>query len=199
MSLMEFLAFVGNFIKGNLICFWYILKAIFLFFVPKCLRFKDISNEIVLVTGGASGLGRLFAIKLAKRGARVIIWDLNLTGLEETAKMIEELRSKKDNVGKCHLYQVNITDRASVYATAERIKQEVGTVTMVINNAGIVTGKRILEIPDEQIVKTFDVNVLAHFWVSISIIFGISELASSSLTSSACRIEASKPIEAANY
>lgn len=166
-SIGSFLSFIGNFIKGSLIALWYLLKAIFLFFIPKCLRFKDISNDIVLVTGGASGLGRLFAIKLAQRGAKVIIWDLNLAGLEETVKMIEELRSKKDNVGKCYLYQVDITNRSAVYATAERIKQEIGTVTMVINNAGIVIGRRFLELQDEQVIKTFDVNVLAHFWVSI--------------------------------
>lgn len=167
-EIISFLSFIGNFIKGSLIALWYLLKAIFLYFVPKCLRFKDISNEIILITGGASGLGRLFAIKLAKRGARVIIWDVNLSGLEETAKMIEELRSKKDNVGQCHIYQIDITNRANVYATAERIMQEIGTVTMVVNNAGIVMGKRFLELQDENVIKTFDVNVLAHFWVSLS-------------------------------
>lgn len=148
------------------ICTYYVLKAIVLFFIPKCLRFKDVSNDIVLITGGASGLGRLMAIRFAKLGAKVIIWDLNLAGLEETVKMIEELRSKKENVGKCHYYQVDISDRYKVYATAERIKQEIGTVTILVNNAGIVSGKRFLECTDTQIVKTFDVNTLAHFWVS---------------------------------
>lgn len=165
-DIVSFFAFIGFMIKGLLIALWYIIKGIVLFFVPKFLRFKDISNEIILVTGGASGLGRLFAIKLAKRGAKVIIWDLNLTGLEETAKIIEELRAKKENIGKCHVYQVDISNRDAVYATAERIKQEIGTVTMVVNNAGVVTGKRLLECKDEQIIKTFDVNILAHFWVS---------------------------------
>lgn len=162
-------------IKGLSIALWYMIKAIVLWFVPKCLRFKDISNEIVLITGGASGLGRLFAIKIAKRGATVIIWDLNNAGLEETAKMIEELRSKKETVGKCYFYQVDISNRDAVYATAERIKQEIGTVTMVINNAGIVTGKRILECTDQQIIKTFDVNILAHFWILKSFLPGMME------------------------
>lgn len=144
------------------------IKAILLFFVPKCLRFKDVSKDIVLITGGASGLGRLMAIKFAKLGSRVVIWDLNMAGLEETAKMIEELRSKKDNVGHCHYYQVDISNRFNVYAAAERVKQEIGTVTILVNNAGIVTGKRFLECEDEKIIKTFDVNILAHFWVSFA-------------------------------
>lgn len=174
-SIISIFAFIGNFLKGSLIALWYLIVAIVLWFIPKCLRFKDISNELALVTGGASGLGRLFAIKLAKRGANVIIWDLNLAGLEETAKMIEELRSKKESVGKCYVYQVDISNRVAVYATAERIKQEIGTVTMLINNAGVVTGKRLLECKDEQIVKTFDVNVLAHFWILKSFLPGMME------------------------
>lgn len=162
----SFFKFLANFFKYSLIGLWYLLKAIVLFFVPKCWRFKDISNEIVLVTGGASGLGRLLAIKFAKHGAKVVIWDLNLAGLEETCKMVEELRSKRENVGKCYYYQVDISDRFKVYAAAERVKQEIGNVSMVANNAGVVTGKRFLECDDEKIVKTFDVNALAHFWVS---------------------------------
>lgn len=165
-SLAAFFAFVANFIKGNIYALFYFIKSIILFLVPKCLRFKDISNDIALITGGASGLGRLMAIKFAKRGAQVVIWDLNVAGLEETTKMIEELRSKKENVGKCYHYQVDISNRAQVYATAERIKQEIGTVTILVNNAGVVTGRRFLECSDEQILKTFDVNTLAHFWVS---------------------------------
>lgn len=145
---------------------FHIFKAFLLLFVPNCLLYKDVSNDIVLITGAASGLGRLLAIKFAKLGSRVIIWDVNLPGLEETAKMIEELRSERDNVGKCHVYQVDITDRHIVYATAQRIQREVGTVTILINNAGIVTGKRFLDLPDEKIIKTFEVNVIAHFWVS---------------------------------
>lgn len=153
--------------------FLYILKAVFLFFIPKCLRFKDISHDIVLITGGASGLGRLMAIKFAKRGAKIVIWDMNLAGLEETAKMIEELRSKRENVGKCHYYHVDISNRFNVYAAAERVKQEVGSVSILVNNAGIVTGKRLLELDDDRISKTFDVNALAHFWVSCLILFSL--------------------------
>lgn len=164
-NLQAFFLFIGNFIKGMTLALWYIIKALVLFFVPKCLRAKDVSNDIVLITGGASGLGRLMAIKFAKLGAKVVIWDLNQAGLEETAKMVEELRSKRENVGKCHHYLVDISRRENVYAAADRVKQEVGSVSIVVNNAGIVTGKRFLECEDAKIVKTFDVNVLAHFWI----------------------------------
>ena len=166
-NLVAFFKFIGNFIKGITIATYYVLKAIVLLFIPKCFYFKDISEDIVLVTGGASGIGRLMAIRFAKHGAKVVIWDLNLAGLEETRKMIEELRSKREKVGKCFHYQVDIADRHKVYAAAERVRQEVGDVSIVVNNAGVVTGRRFLECDDEKILKTFDVNTLAHFWVSI--------------------------------
>ncbi|CAA2991143.1 Hypothetical predicted protein, partial [Olea europaea subsp. europaea] len=163
-NVVGLLKFIGNFFVYSAIGFYYLIKAILLFFVPRCLYAKDVSKETVLITGGASGLGRLFAKRFAKLGATVVVWDLNLAGLEETTKMIEELRSKKEKVGKCYHYQVDISDRFKVYAAAERVRREVGDVTMLVNNAGIVTGKRFLELRDEQIQKTFDVNAIAHFW-----------------------------------
>ena len=45
------------------------------------------------------------------------------------------------------------------------MKKEVGDVDILVNNAGIVSGKSLLELTDEQIEKTFEVNVMAHFWV----------------------------------
>lgn len=165
-NLIAFFKFVAEFIKGTLLSIWYTLVAIVLFFIPKCLRAKDVSNETVLITGGASGLGRLMALKFAKLGAKVIVWDLNVAGLEETVKLVEELRAKRENAGKCYHYAVDISDRHAVYAAAERVKSEIGNVTIIVNNAGVVTGKKLLDCSDEQIKKTFDVNTLAHFWVS---------------------------------
>ena len=47
---------------------------------------KSIAGEIVLITGGGSGIGRLMALKMAKLGAVVVTWDVNTKGNEETAK-----------------------------------------------------------------------------------------------------------------
>ena len=58
-----------------------------------------------------------------------------------------------------------MTDKENVYALAEQVKREVGEVTMLVNNAGIVTGKHLMECPDDLIQKTMDVNCTAHFWV----------------------------------
>lgn len=49
-----------------------------------------------------------------------------------------------------------------------QVRQEVGDVTILINNAGIVTGKKFMDSPDTLIEKTLQVNTMAHFWVFTS-------------------------------
>lgn len=48
-----------------------------------------------------------------------------------------------------------------------KVKKDGGSVTILVNNAGIVTGKKFLQCPDGLIEKSMDVNVMAHFWVCI--------------------------------
>lgn len=47
-----------------------------------------------------------------------------------------------------------------------QVKREVGDVNILVNNAGIVTGKKFMDAPDSLVEKTMEVNTLAHFWVS---------------------------------
>lgn len=64
-----------------LVSAFYILKAIYKFFLPKKYQqVKDLRGEIALVTGGGSGLGRLLALRLGKLGVKVVLWDVNVDG-----------------------------------------------------------------------------------------------------------------------
>lgn len=58
----------------------YITESIVLSLIPRNLRRKDINGEVILVTGGAGGIGRLIAMKLSMLGAHVVIWDINESG-----------------------------------------------------------------------------------------------------------------------
>ncbi|RWS11823.1 Short-chain dehydrogenase/reductase family 16C member 6-like protein [Dinothrombium tinctorium] len=127
-------------------------------FVPKKWRFKDISGDIVLITGAGSGLGRQLALKLASFASHLVLWDINECGLLETAKLL------KKSAAQCSYYMVDVSDSRMVYATAAKVRNEVGKVTILINNAGIVCGKRFLELKDEEIIKTFKVNTFSHYW-----------------------------------
>jgi len=126
--------------------------------IPSNLRLKDVSSDIVLITGGGSGIGQLVAIKFAKLGSTVVLWDLNQAGMNKTAADIKKVG------GRCHTYICDVSNRKAVYEVAQRVKEEVGVVSILMNNAGIVNGKRLLKLEDEKIIKTFEVNTFAHFW-----------------------------------
>jgi len=120
----------------------------------------DFNAKNVLITGAASGIGRLMADKIAAQGAHVILWDVNQQGLDS---LQAELQTQNRKVTT---YTCNLTDRNAIYATAERVLQECGAVDVLINNAGIVSGKPLLEAADADIIRTFDVNTLALFWTT---------------------------------
>jgi len=119
---------------------------------------KSLSGEIALVTGAGSGIGRQISVRLARLGAKVVLWDISTDGAETTKQLIEK------EGGTAVSYDCNVADRFSVYLTAEQVKQDVGNVSILVNNAGVVTGKRLLDALDEDIQKTMDVNITAHFW-----------------------------------
>ncbi|MGZ4806587.1 MAG: SDR family oxidoreductase [Ilumatobacteraceae bacterium] len=129
-----------------------------------------ITGSTAVVTGGARGIGLLVAERLARRGARVVLWDLDQTRLDA---VVSELRARTG--GNIVGHACNITDRALVRRAADRVRAEVGEVDIVVNNAGVVSGKRLLDIPDDKIENTFAVNTLALYWVTKAFLAGMIE------------------------
>jgi all-trans-retinol dehydrogenase (NAD+) len=119
---------------------------------------RAVKNKLVLVTGAASGIGRLMALDFAGRGARVAAWDLKAGALRE---LETEARQKGLSVRGM---VCDASDRYAVYRQAEALQAEMGPVDILINNAGVVSGSTLLETPDERVLKTIEVNVLAPFW-----------------------------------
>ena len=65
---------------------------------------KCVNGQIALITGGGSGIGRLLAIDLAKRGATVISWDVDTSGNEETVRLVKAAAPE----ARCHAYTVDV-------------------------------------------------------------------------------------------
>lgn len=160
MQLAEWIILIYDFLLFMGMALIYISEAIILTFIPKRYRIKSIKGEIALITGGAGGIGRLIAIKLAKLGAHVVIWDINKIGLEST---VQEIRR---NGGKCWGYYCDITNKEEIYRMAKTVQIEVGSVTLLINNAGYVSGKIFWELSDIEIDRTYKVNILSHYWIN---------------------------------
>ncbi|KAF7670166.1 hypothetical protein LDENG_00068250 [Lucifuga dentata] len=123
-------------------------------------RLKCIDGELCLITGAGGALGRLFALEFAKEGAHLVLWDCNAAANEQTVKLVQELGVQ------VHTYTVDISCRRSIYQTADRVRAEVGDVTILVNNAGVVAGRRLLECPDELLERTLLVNCHTLFWMT---------------------------------
>jgi len=137
---------------------YYVIERLVKIVLPQKMFEKNISGQVVLITGGGSGIGRLMCLRFARLGATVVTWDINKLGNEETVDMIK----KEGN--RAFSYTVDMSSKDDIYRTAEKTKEDVGPVTILVNNAGIVSGTAVLDTPDNKIVKTFEVNILAHFW-----------------------------------
>jgi all-trans-retinol dehydrogenase (NAD+) len=121
---------------------------------------SEITGKNIVITGGARGMGRLMAMKMARLGGRVVVYDVAAGALE--ALVDEICAAGWDARG----YVCDVSDRREVYRLAAEVKAKVGPAHIVVNNAGIISGQRLLDIPDERIEAVFGVNVLALFWVT---------------------------------
>lgn len=137
-------------------------------------REKPVRGDVVLVTGGAMGLGRLLALRFAALGAVVVVWDLHESLGAQVVAEIEAMETPGAS-RKARFFQVDVTDRAAVYAAAELVRQQLGGVDILVNNAGIVGGKPVLEASDRMIEKTMAVNATAHFWTIRAFLPGMLE------------------------
>lgn len=138
------------------ICLKVILEDIVSWILPT--RYKSVENEITLITGAGSGLGRLMAIEFAKRKAKLILWDINTEANKETERLVREYTD--------HVYSdtCDVSDDESIMLAAKRARENVGQVQILINNAGIANSEQLLSLTKKKIKKTFEVNTLSHFW-----------------------------------
>ncbi|KAJ3646172.1 hypothetical protein Zmor_023770 [Zophobas morio] len=136
-----------------------VVKSIVTYILPEAYQYyKELKGEVILITGGGGGLGRLLALRLARLNAIVVLWDVNIKAVEETVEMVKGIG------GKAYGFKCDLANKDDVYKIANVTRQEVGEVTILINNAGVVSGNLLLDTPDHLIKRTFDVNILAHFW-----------------------------------
>ena len=91
-----------------------------------------LDGHLAFVTGGGSGIGQGIAEGYAREGARVIAADVNLAGAEETAHNI------KDAGGEAWAMKLDVTDLQSVQSMTRKVEVDIGPVSILVNNAGIV-------------------------------------------------------------
>lgn len=129
-----------------------------------------ITEGTALVTGGASGIGRLMALDFAKRGFRVRVWDMSGDGI---AKLEDEARQAGLDIKGT---VCDVSDLGQVHKLAADLIAADGAPAVLVNNAGVVSGKPLLETPDEKIRKTLEVNTLAPILITKTFLPAMMEL-----------------------
>lgn len=127
---------------------------------PARSRRTPVRGAVVLVTGAASGIGALVAVQAAHRGARaVVLWDLDLPAAQDVATRVQAAGAT------CLAQRVDLRDAQEVEAAGRVVLERLGRVDVLVNSAGVVTGRRFEDLSEEDVARTFDVNVLALYRV----------------------------------
>ncbi len=109
-------------------------------------------GKLLVITGGGSGIGRETALAFARRGAEVVLSDVNLDAAKETAATIVEAG------GTAHAYQLDVADEASMHAHADEVAEKHGVPDILINNAGIGQAGVFLATPSKSFHQVMDIN-----------------------------------------
>lgn len=133
-----------------------------------------IKGTNVLITGGASGIGRIMGrICLEKGASNLIVWDINQANIDKTEAELSDVRPAEAGVskGQIHSYIVNVSDPQAIKSAYEKVKSEVGEVDILVNCAGIVRGNNTF---DKQTVQdidlTMDINANAPMYVALALL-----------------------------
>ena len=115
----------------------------------------------VLITGGASGIGRIMGrMALGKGAAALIIWDINPQNISDTVKEMSKL-------GRVRGYIVDVSKNELVTEAYNKVVNECGQVDILINCAGIVTSNKTFDkMSSDEIVRTMNINTLAPMFVA---------------------------------
>ncbi len=118
-------------------------------------------NANVLITGGASGIGKIMGRMALEKGAKCfIIWDINLVGIESTRKEL----SKYGNVKG---YVVDVSNNDIVNVAYRKTVEDCGDIDILINCAGIITSNKTFDQQTpEEIVRTMNINTIAPMFVA---------------------------------
>ena len=124
-----------------------------------------IKGTNILITGGASGIGKIMGRMALEKGANcVIIWDINQANIDNTVKELEVL-------GKVKGYIADVANNKVVTSVYQQVCEDCGHVDILINCAGIITSNKTFDqVTEEEIVRTININTIAPMFVARAVL-----------------------------
>ncbi len=123
------------------------------------MRALVLKDQVAIITGGTSGIGRAIAQRFAEEGARVL---LLATSAERGARAVEEIDAATQ-VGQAEFYQVDVSDTAKVKEVMDVICEKYGRVDVLVNNAGITRDQLLMKMSEDDWDRVLDVNAKSCF------------------------------------
>jgi NAD(P)-dependent dehydrogenase (short-subunit alcohol dehydrogenase family) len=120
----------------------------------------DLSGRVALITGASSGLGAQFARTLAKAGAAVVLAGRRVERLKTLRSEIE------GNGGDAHVVGLDVTDVTSIRSAVAHAETEVGALDILINNSGVSTTQKLIDVSEEDYDYVMDTNTKGAFFVA---------------------------------
>ena len=120
----------------------------------------DLSGRVALITGASSGLGKQFAHTLANAGAAVVLAGRRVERLKDLRSEIEA------NGGDAHVVGLDVTDVSSIRAAVAHAETEVGAIDILINNSGVSTTERLVDVTEDGYDFVFNTNTRGSFFVA---------------------------------
>lgn len=151
---------------GSLFSLLVVITRIFIAYIEVLIKLfekkkkKSVKNQNVLITGAAQGFGKELAIKFAELNANLALVDINLNNINKTK---DEIASKYPSI-KIYSYVIDITEEQKLVQLEKKVNEDLGSIDILINNAGIVQCQPFLKLSSNLIERTFRVNSLAHIW-----------------------------------
>jgi len=121
---------------------------------------KNVEGKLVLITGGAAGIGYALAGNFAKDKARLVLVDIDEKSLQKATAQLQHQGAE------VHPFVCDVTDRSRVYDLAQQVHQKAGTVDILVNNAGVAYAGYFMDIPDSVHREIIDVNIMGYIWVT---------------------------------
>jgi meso-butanediol dehydrogenase/(S,S)-butanediol dehydrogenase/diacetyl reductase len=120
------------------------------------MRFQD---KVVIITGGASGIGLAIAKRLASEGARLVLADINQANLDAAVPDVQKAGAPEALASLC-----NVADENQVAATVQAALAKFGRLDVIINNAGLMQFKPLEELHGEDWLRVLSVDLLGAFY-----------------------------------
>lgn len=117
---------------------------------------KSISNKVVFLTGGGSGIGRALALKMAEMGASVIVTDINLDAAKETVGLLDSSLATQNHSA----VKMDVTNSENVDQVMKECHEQYGHIDILLNNAGVSTMRHVEDITNRD--WDFNCGVIAN-------------------------------------